>query len=94
MPAYLTVCYLNVRRNIKMCRNTVLPVYILCVCVCVRKLMSAIEGKIWAEGVRELVAEQYIEIKGEEVTDWRKFHNEHLHDLYSIHCVLVWRSDQ
>ena len=66
----------------------------VCVCVCVRKLMSAIEGKIWAEGVRELVAEQDIEIKGEEVTDWRKFHNEHLHDLYSIHCVLVWRSDQ
>jgi len=33
--------------------------------------MSVIEGRTWAEGVRELGAEQDIEIKGEEVTgDW------------------------
>jgi len=52
--------------------------------------MSVIEGRTWAEGVRELGAEQDIEIKGEEVTgDWRKLHNEGLHGLYSIHCVLI-----
>ena len=52
--------------------------------------MSAIKGRTWAEDVRELGPEQDIEIKGEEVTgEWRKLHNEQLHDLYSVHCVLV-----
>jgi hypothetical protein len=57
--------------------------------------MSAIEGRTWAEGVRELGAEQDIEIKGEEVTgDWSKLHNEELHYLYSIRSMLFWQSDQ
>ena len=44
--------------------------------------MSAIEGRTWAEGVRELGAEQDIEIKGVEVTgDWKKLYNEQLHHL-------------
>ena len=36
--------------------------------------MSASERRTWAGGVRELVAEQDTEIKGEEVTgDWRNY---------------------
>jgi len=67
MPACLPVCYLNIHRNIKICRNTVLRVYFMFV----RKFLSAIEGRTWAKGVGDLGAEQDIEIKGEEVTgDW------------------------
>jgi hypothetical protein len=87
MPAYLPVCYVNVHMDIKMCRNTVLPVCFVCV-----KIDVCLEGRTWAEGVREFGAEQDIEMKGEEVTgEWRKLHDEQLHDLCSIHCVLVWR---
>jgi hypothetical protein len=54
--------------------------------------VSAVEGRTGAEGVRELGAEQDIEIKVEVTGDWRKLHNE-LHYLYcTLYVGLAIRS--
>jgi hypothetical protein len=47
-------------------------------------LVFNIKGGIQTEGVCEQVAEGIFGPKGDEVTrDWRKLHNEELHNIYS-----------
>ena len=56
-----------------------------CCFVWVWNLVAYIEGGTWTEGFREQGAERDICAWQAEVTvDWRKLHNEELHDLYSL----------